>query len=146
MRRELEASKERYATLFETMAQGVVYQDREGRIISANPSAERILGLSRDAMQGLTSADPCWQALDEQGVPLPADRHPAMVALRTGEPVFGFVMGVADSQNHGNRWILVNATPEFHPGETTPYQVYTTFEDITGRCKLFSDPSGKACC
>jgi two-component system, chemotaxis family, CheB/CheR fusion protein len=146
MRRELEASEERYATLFETMAQGVVYQDREGRIISANPSAERILGLTRDEMRGIDSAAPCWQTLDERGAPLPTDQHPAMVALRTGASVFGFIMGVADPQHNGTRWILANATPQFHPGESMPYQVYTTFEDITGRCKLFSDPSGKACC
>jgi PAS domain S-box-containing protein len=52
MHRELEASEVRYRTLFETMAQGVVYQDGEGRIISANPAAERILGLTTDQMRG----------------------------------------------------------------------------------------------
>ena len=36
---KLRESEERYRTLFETMAQGVVYQDAEGKIISANPSA-----------------------------------------------------------------------------------------------------------
>ena len=39
----LQESEERYRTLFGTMAQGVVYQDAEGKIISANPSAEKIL-------------------------------------------------------------------------------------------------------
>ena len=38
--------EEKYRTLFETMVQGVVYQDAEGRIISANPAAEEILGLT----------------------------------------------------------------------------------------------------
>jgi PAS domain S-box-containing protein len=42
----LKLSEEKYRTLFETMAQGVVYQDADGRIISANPAAERILGLT----------------------------------------------------------------------------------------------------
>jgi len=38
----LRASEEKHRTLFETMAQGVVYQDSNGRIVSANPAAERI--------------------------------------------------------------------------------------------------------
>jgi two-component system, chemotaxis family, CheB/CheR fusion protein len=43
------------------------------------------------------------------------------------------------------RWILVNATPQFHPEEAQPYQVYTTFEDITERCRLFSNPDCPTC-
>jgi two-component system CheB/CheR fusion protein len=145
IRRELEVSEQRYTTLFETMAQGVVYQDREGKIISANPAAERILGLTLDQLTGVTSADPHWRAVDERGAPLEGGEHPAMVALRTGEPVFGFVMGVHNPHTESIRWILVNATPQFQPDESRPYQVYTTFEDITERCKLFGNPSGKAC-
>ena len=38
--------------------------------------------------------DPAWQAQQEDGSPLPADRHPSMVALRTGAPVTDVVMGV----------------------------------------------------
>ncbi|RPH48199.1 MAG: sensor histidine kinase, partial [Desulfobacteraceae bacterium] len=53
--RQLRESEEKYRTLHETMVQGVVYQDEKGRILSANPSAERILGLSVDQMQGITS-------------------------------------------------------------------------------------------
>ena len=37
------------------MLLGVVYQDNNGLIISANPAAEEILGLSIDQMQGRTS-------------------------------------------------------------------------------------------
>ena len=36
-------AEEQYRTLFETMAQGVVYQDATGRITSVNPAAQRML-------------------------------------------------------------------------------------------------------
>ena len=39
-------SEERFRTLFNTMTLGVVYQDKIGNIISANPAAEEILGLT----------------------------------------------------------------------------------------------------
>jgi two-component system CheB/CheR fusion protein len=133
---ELRASEDKYRKLFETMAQGVVYQDAKGKIISANPSAERILGLSLDQMVGRTSMDPGWQATREDGTPLSGEDHPSMVALKGGEPVLGFVMGVHNPQFNGVRWILVNATPEFKDGETTPFQVFTTFEDITARKRV----------
>ena len=41
----LVASETRYADLFATMAQGVVYQATDGQITTCNPAAERILGL-----------------------------------------------------------------------------------------------------
>jgi two-component system, chemotaxis family, CheB/CheR fusion protein len=143
--RDLATSERRYQDLFETMAQGVVYQDQEGRITSANPAAERILGLTTDQLMGVTSIDPRWQAVDEKGDLLPGPEHPTMVALRTGEPVFGFVMGVRSPAFPTLRWILVNAMPQFRPGETAPYQVHTTFEDITERCRLFSTPGKERC-
>uniref|UniRef100_A0A7C4RRK6 PAS domain S-box protein n=1 Tax=Desulfatirhabdium butyrativorans TaxID=340467 RepID=A0A7C4RRK6_9BACT len=132
----LRETRTRYRALFETMAQGVVYQDRDGHIIDANPAAERILGLSIDQMKGRTSMDPRWKAVREDGTPLPGELHPAMVALRTGKPVLGYVMGVYSPKFDGHRWILVNATPEFKPGESEPFRVYATFEDMTDRLNI----------
>ena len=80
-------SEENYRRLFETMAQGVVCQAADGQIVSANPAAERILGLSLNQMQGKTSLDPGWKSIREDGSELPGQEHPAIVALRTGRSV-----------------------------------------------------------
>ena len=126
-------SESTYRTLFETVAQGVVYQDREGRITAANPSAQRILGLTLDQMQGRTSIDPQWRSIREDGSDLPGEEHPAMIALRTGSAVRDVVMGVC--RPDGSRvWILVNATPLEREGRVE--QVYASFEDITERVEL----------
>ena len=42
----LHRSEQNYRLLHDTMLQGVVYQDAEGKIISMNPAAMRILGKS----------------------------------------------------------------------------------------------------
>jgi PAS domain S-box-containing protein len=128
-------SEENYRRLFETMAQGVVYQAADGKIISANPAAERILGLSLDQMQGKTSLDPGWKSIREDGSELTGKEHPAMVALRTGKPVERFIMGVHNPKNDAHTWIYVSATPLYKPGENVPFQVYATFDDITERKK-----------
>jgi PAS domain S-box-containing protein len=127
----LRESEEKHRTLFETMAQGVVYQEASGNIISANSAAERILGLTLDQMMGRTSMDPRWKAVREDGSDFPGDTHPAMVALKTGKEVQNVIMGVYHPEKDEHVWINVNATPQFRPEEGKPYQVYTTFEDIT---------------
>lgn len=132
----LRESEERYRYLFETMEQGVVYQAAaDGGIVAANPAAQRILGLSLDQLQGRTSADPRWRCLREDGSELPAEEHPAMVALRSGKPVLGALMAVSHPAEKDHRWILIDAVPEYRPGETTPYRVYTIFSDVTDRIR-----------
>jgi PAS domain S-box-containing protein len=127
----LRESEEKHRLLFETMAQGVVYQAADGQVISANPAAERILGLALDQMKGRTPADPRWHTIHEDGSSFPGDEHPAMVALRTGQPVRNVVMGVFLPLERLHRWIVVNAIPQFRPGEASPFKVYATFTDIT---------------
>lgn len=127
----LRESEDKYRTLFQTMAQGVVYQSSDGKIISANPAAERILGLTIDQMMGRTSIDPLWRSIHEDGSDFPGETHASMVALQTGREVHNVVMGVFNPIKGGYTWITINAVPQFMPGKDKPYQVYTTFEDTT---------------
>ena len=125
-------SEERHRNLFESMMQGVVYQSaQDGAIIAANPSAERVLGLTLDQMMGRTSVDPRWKSVHEDGSDFPGETHPSMVALRTGQPEVGVVMGVFHPTDQKTHWILIDAIPRFRPGDSKPYQVYTTFTDLT---------------
>lgn len=127
----LKHSEEKYRTLFEIMVQGVVYQDADGKITDANPSACRLLGLTVDQLMGRTSFDPRWKVVDKDGNDLNGEQHPAMVALRTGKEVTNFMMGVFNPVINQFVWILVNAIPRFNPSSENPIQVYTTFLDIT---------------
>ena len=129
-------SEEKHRTLFETMVQGVVYQDADGKIILANPAAENILGLTIDQMQGRVSMDPRWKAIHEDKSNFPGEKHPAMVSLRTGQPIHDVVMGVFHPDEKRHRWIRIDSIPKTRPGEKKPYQVYTTFTDITEYKKL----------
>jgi PAS domain S-box-containing protein len=118
-RRTLAALKEReeqFRNMFETMAQGVVFQDSSGFITGANPAAERILGLSLEELQGRTSDDPCWTALREDGSPMPAEEHPSMIALHQGREVRDVLMAVRNAQEEAHRWIKISAAPRLrHP-------------------------------
>ncbi|TAJ76355.1 MAG: EAL domain-containing protein [Gallionellaceae bacterium] len=130
--------EERFRLLFQSMLHGVVYQNERGEIIAANPAAERILGLSLEQMQGRTPIDPDWRSIHEDGATFPAEQHPAMVALRTGKAVSDVIMGVHNPQLDALRWLNVSAVPQFKADESEPYQVFTTFMDVTER-KLAED-------
>lgn len=133
--KKLRKSEKLYRNLFETMAQGVVYQNAKGEIISANPAAEKILGLSMDQMKGRKSIDPRWKALDRNGNELSGDKHPGMVALITGKRVENFIQGIYNPILNDYVWILVNSVPKFKEGSDQPYQAFSTFLDITERHK-----------
>ena len=66
--------EESYRILFDTMSQGVIFRDREGRIVSVNPAAERILGRKSADLIGKTSVEVHGHALQEDGTRLSAER------------------------------------------------------------------------
>lgn len=128
---DLKISAEKYKTLFETMTPGVVYQDRDGNIISVNPSAEKLLGLTFDQMQGRTSKDPRWCAIKEDGTEFAGEDHPSMQALSTGKRINNVILGIYNPLEDAVKWLNVSAIPLYNEGEDKPYQVYATFDDIT---------------
>jgi two-component system cell cycle sensor histidine kinase/response regulator CckA len=134
----LQESERRFRGLFETMSQGVVYMDANGRAVLANPAAERIMGISQDEMLGKTALDSHWESKREDGSVLPYEEQPAVLTLRTGEPVSGTIMGVYNRKLDEQRWIEVDTIPQLLPGETAPSGVFGTFTDITQR-KLAED-------
>ncbi len=124
-------SNEKFYSLFEKLPQGVVYQDAVGRIIEANPTAQMMLGLSLDQLQQRSSIDPRWHAIHPDGTSFPGEDHPAMVSLRTGQPLSGVVMGVFNPSIKNYTWLLINSIPEFRESDPKPFQVFTSFTDIT---------------
>lgn len=134
--RKLKQSEAKYRSLFETMDQGVIYQDKSGRIISANPAAEKILGRSFEQMRGLSSTDPIWNAIHDDGSDFPGTEHPAIIALKSGKPVRSTLMGLQNHKTGKINWITIEATPVFRESGIEPYQVYTLFKDITDTVNL----------
>jgi diguanylate cyclase (GGDEF)-like protein/PAS domain S-box-containing protein len=136
LRRELadslaESEAHQRATL-NALHDGVVRQERDGRITACNPAAERILGLSAGELEGRTSSDLRWRAVHEDGSPYPGEEHPSMRALATGWPQRDEIMGI-HRLDGTLTWLAVNATPLLRPNEIVPYAVVTSFADITAR-------------
>jgi len=124
-------SETRYRSVVNALNEGVIMQETDGHIVTSNPAAEQILGLSRTRLQNWTPKDD-WDAIHEDGTPFPEDTHPTVVALRTGQPQQSIVMGL-NRFHLKTKWLNVTSMPLFHADEKKPYAIVTTFEDITKR-------------
>jgi len=128
--------EDKYKFMFESMQIGVVYQNQDGHITSLNPAAGKILGINIDEAKHRNSYDSRWKSIHLDGSEYPGKEHPSMVALKTGKKIKNQIMGIYNPKKEKYQWININATPRFKDGDNKPYQVYTTFEDITERTEI----------
>jgi len=124
-------SEQRYSDLFHTMSQAVHYLDGEGLILSANPSAEKLFGLSIEEARGQRRSELHWRVTREDGTPISPDELPSMVALRSGSEVHDVVMKVRNAHTGESHWISIDAMPRFREGETKPYEVQVICHDLS---------------
>jgi diguanylate cyclase (GGDEF)-like protein/PAS domain S-box-containing protein len=103
--------RQHMATLIETMPVGMAVFDAAGQVTECNSAASRILGLDlAQLQQGFNTSGPQVRCIREDGSEFPNEEHPALVALRTGCPVSGTVLGMRlpDGVLH---WISVDTQP-----------------------------------
>ncbi|MDQ1698186.1 MAG: hypothetical protein QOG34_49 [Frankiaceae bacterium] len=127
----VDAPEAHFRAIFHAIAEGIIVQDLDGWIVSANPAAEQILGLSSEEMRGRTATDARWGALRQDGSPMPGDEYPSVVTLRTGQPMRDAVVGLRRSTGE-TVWLSVNSFPLLRPDGST-YAVATSFRDETVR-------------
>lgn len=119
-----------FAQLVDALDVAVIVQDSRLRIIYANPKATSLLGLSVTEITSRTTNDARWDVIREDGSPVPDDAHPGPIALRTGRPVSGVVLGVRQGGAAKRVWLLVNAVPK-HAADGTVERVVISFSDVS---------------
>jgi hypothetical protein len=116
----------------ETMPYGFVYHDATGKVLYANVSAQKILGITQRQIFGRGANDSEWLSIHEDSSPFPGEEHPVSIAIRTGREVSNVVMGVFNSLRQKYIWINICAIPIFFDSTNSKVAgVYVTFEDIT---------------
>ena len=114
--------------LFEALLEGVLVLDREARIGLSNGAAQRILGLPAAQLEGRSLMALPLRFTHEDGSPLDAEGHPAMVAVRTGAACSKVVLSVAADDEAAPVWIELSCRPIAAGGLDA---VVATFADIT---------------
>lgn len=123
-------SREHYRSVVKVMAEGILLRAADGRILTCNTSAERILGVSRKEITGMKKWPANRPILHEDGSPLPVENFPTLITLRTGEPCSEVIVGI-DKGAAGITWISVNTQPLKKPENDRPHAVVASFNDIT---------------
>jgi two-component system, chemotaxis family, CheB/CheR fusion protein len=131
--RELRANEALYHLTVNALAEGVILFDQEGRVLTCNPAAERILRLSEGAMKERGSGLRDWRPVrEDDGKPFPIEDLPVARALTTGQPQRDVVLG--DICPDGElAWLLVNAEPILDGRDLFPASVVVSFTDISAR-------------
>ncbi len=123
--------EDRFHKLIVDLHVGVIVQGPRAEILLSNPAARALLGMAEDELTGITSYDPRFKIIREDGQPFLAEDRPVATVLRTRAAVRNVVIGVV-RPDEGIRWVLVHAVPELDPsGEVA--QVLATLADITDR-------------
>jgi PAS domain S-box-containing protein len=127
----LRVSEDRYQSVLDALPIGVVVLNGDGRLHLINKAAEQILGISAPESKGRYAFEPCWQAIGEDGCPLPWDLQPAVQSLRTGRAHGPVVMGIPKRGGEATS-VAAAAVPLSRPNEHLPYCVVASFAPRTG--------------
>ena len=118
-------------TLYNTLNQGIVFIDRDGKVISTNMAASTLLGRPFLDLNEIPADDPEICALGDDEQLLPIEDYPPMAAIRRGARIRNFVMGVFNPKLQERRWFSVDACPIYDAGEAVPSAAYAIYTDIT---------------
>ncbi|MGC2518536.1 MAG: EAL domain-containing protein [Burkholderiales bacterium] len=128
----LRESEARYRSVIDNLAEGVIIIDTAGRAVSANLSAARILGVSREELLSGSLMDPHLRIIGEDGTPWPEETRPTTVTLRTGEPQSNVVIGVPRPDST-LVWISINTRVLGGSDGRPPEGVVISMSDVTER-------------
>jgi PAS domain S-box-containing protein len=128
----LAESEERYRSIIESMAEGVVLIDDAGQILMCNQSAEAILGRTYDQIEGQNIRIMTQYGVHEDLTPVIPEKLPMYTTLQTGEAVRDVVIGIKRS-GEAIRWLLINTQPFIFTDQDMKEtrQVVISFRDVT---------------
>ncbi len=118
----------KYQTVLETMAEGVIAFDSSGAIVQFNQAALKILELTKDQIEGMSPKDLLWKFTKVNGEEFRREEFPPDITLRIGKTVTNIVMKYR-CLNESFKWLSLNSIPVLE--ESTVKLAITTFSDIT---------------
>ncbi|TVR07220.1 MAG: PAS domain S-box protein, partial [Spirochaetaceae bacterium] len=120
----------RFETVLETAAAGIILLDWNGRIVHSNRSALELFGTDWENMVGRHVSERDWTVIHPDGTVFAPDEFPSARTLATGEPCENVLMGVVRTDGE-TRWITATTRPIVDPGINRPDGVVISFADVT---------------
>ena len=121
--------REAFRSLVESLQEGVLMVDANGKLVAANPSAERILGMDPQNVLAPNLSDPTWSFVARDGTPLPEDDRPMRITAASGRSQIAVPLGLRRPDGT-TRWLSVS-TRAVETDREGPYTVVISFTDVT---------------
>jgi PAS domain S-box-containing protein len=121
--------REAFRSLVESLEEGVLMVDTGGKLVTANPSAERILGMDPQDVLAPNESDPTWSFVALDGTPLPEDSRPLRITAASGRTQVAVPLGLRRPDGT-TRWLSVS-TRAVETDREGPYTVVISFTDVT---------------
>jgi PAS domain S-box-containing protein len=128
----LRESEAHYRAVVDSLAEALVVRNRDGAIIAANRSVERLFGAPPETFIGRHLLHPDFKWFKEDGAPLDDAERPSTRALNEGMPNVNMALRLVRPDGV-ELWLSVRAQPVFLSGKPDPVAAVVSYEDITDR-------------
>jgi PAS domain S-box-containing protein len=127
--RAAEHNRLAFRSLVNALEEGVLMVDRDGALITANPSAGRILGMEPKELLS-PNGSRGWVFLGDDGAQLPEAERPIHATAATGESRLAVPMALRRPDGV-TRWLSVTTRAVEPTDSGAPHSVVVSFTDIT---------------
>ena len=127
-------SEQRLRQLIHNIQAAVILLAADSTILSMNPMAQSLLGVSESEMLGKTTAESPWRMVGEGGGALSENEYPVAIVLQSKKAASGLVRGILRKDLFEPLWITVGANPLFDTKGDVD-RIIVTFMNISKRKK-----------
>jgi PAS domain S-box-containing protein len=127
---ELKSSENIYKKMLNTMNEGVIIYDSNGKIVKANKRAADILGLEYEELLKRKPLEVQIIAKDTHEESFQAMSCPSTVTYYEGKPVYNKIFSLKKSDTE-SIWVIFNSIPIYQNDKKSPEFVILTITDIT---------------
>lgn len=131
MEAALRVALTKYKTLFETFPLGITISDKAGNILETNPTAEKMLAVSRDEHTRRSIDGAEWRIVRTDGTPMPPEEYASVRALKENRLIENVEMGIV-KPDQSVTWLSVTAASLPLNG----HGVVVAYGDITARKQM----------
>ena len=137
VQRALRESEAHHRAVISVLSEGLIVYDREGRIVSSNAAAARLLGTPIAVGQSREALVATWKPLLPDGSPFPPSQHPTRLVLDGQGPQLG-VQVHADTAD-GHRVFDISAVPLTSADSGQLSGAVATIVDVTAQHRMEDD-------
>ncbi|MFP4050718.1 MAG: PAS domain S-box protein [Thermoplasmata archaeon] len=129
-KKKIEKSERKYRELFESLRTAIIVHGPDGEIISANPAAEKALGMKEKELKKMKLDDWRGKLYKENGGLMEPKEFPVFKVIDSIKDYEGSIIGISHKGKRNIKWYAISAVP-YLDDDGKMEKVIVSLEDIT---------------